>query len=116
MILANSLSHEECDLEGPWNDPVDHERTTRQHAGESLKGGGNAPGLVAIAIGVVALIVGLFALATKHLDVGVVAVILAAVAAAGGVSWMMVSHSRVRNAELHWAATHSDDPAPPPSS
>lgn len=102
-------------MDGPRNDPVDHQRTTRQHAGESLKDGANAPGLVAIAIGVVALILGLFALATQHPDVGVAAVILAAVAAAGGVAWMVVSHRRVRNAELHSSATHSDGPAPPAS-
>lgn len=83
----------------PKNDPVDHERTTRQHAGESVKDSANAPGLVGIALGVVALIVGLFALATKHPDVGIAGVILAAVAAGAGAAWMLWAHRRVRNAD-----------------
>jgi len=37
------------------SDPIDHARTTRQHAGETMKNGTNSPGLVLVAIGVVAL-------------------------------------------------------------
>ena len=103
-------------MDYPGSDPIDHARTTRQHAGESLKNGANAPGLAGVAVGVVALIVGLFALATGHAGVGSVAVILAAAAAAAGATWLVHNHRRVRNAELHWEAMHSDDPAPPPSS
>lgn len=35
--------------------PVDHARTTRQHAGETLKNTANIPGLIAVVVGVVAL-------------------------------------------------------------
>lgn len=97
------------------HDPVDHARTTRQHAGESMKNGANAPGLAGVAIGVVALIVGLFALATGHAAVGCVAVILAASCAAAGAGWLAYTHRRVRRSELRqWAAADAD--APPPSS
>jgi hypothetical protein len=32
------------------NDPVDHSRTTRRHAGETIKNGVNAPGLLIVAV------------------------------------------------------------------
>lgn len=51
------------------SDPVAHQRTTRQHAGESLKDGTNAPGLVALAVGVVALVASLFGLVSGHIAV-----------------------------------------------
>ena len=41
-------------------DPVDHVRTTRQHAGETVKNGQNGPGLIAVGIGVLALVISLF--------------------------------------------------------
>jgi hypothetical protein len=96
--------------------PVDHERTTRQHAGESLKNGANAPGLAGLAVAVVALIIGLYALAMGSVAVGSVALILAVVSGSVGSAWLVYAHRRVRIAELHWRATHSDEPAPPPSS
>lgn len=43
--------------------PDDQARTTRQHAGETLKDTANVPGLVALAVAVVALSVGLYELA-----------------------------------------------------
>jgi multisubunit Na+/H+ antiporter MnhB subunit len=96
-------------LDYPRRDPVDHERTTRPHAGESMKNGTNAPGLAGVAVAVVALIVGLFAMATGHVVVGCVAVILAAVCAAAGSGWLVFAHHRIRRAELQqWEATHSD--------
>ncbi|MGO9158033.1 hypothetical protein [Mycobacterium sp.] len=103
-------------MEYPKNNPIDHARTTRQHAGESLKDGTNAPGLGAVAVGVVALVAGLFALATGHVAVGLAAVILAAVAGAAGLTWLARAHRRVRDAELQWAAKYSEEPAPPPTS
>ena len=103
-------------MDYPGSDPVDHSCITRRHAGESLKDGAIAPGLAGIAVGIVALIVGLFALATGHVSVGFVAVILAAAAGAAGGAWLVHTHRRVRNAELHWETVHSDEPAPPPSS
>jgi hypothetical protein len=100
----------------PGSDPVDHARTTRQHAGESLKDGTNAPGLVAVAASVVALVLGLCALASGHLVVGLAAVVLSALAGAVGIAWLTFAHRRVRDLELRWAAEYSDEPAPPPTS
>jgi hypothetical protein len=84
--LRHYLASRACDRWPAARHPVDHARTTRQHAGESLKDSTNAPGLAAVAVGVVALVVGLFALATGHVVVGLVAVILAALAGAVGIA------------------------------
>jgi multisubunit Na+/H+ antiporter MnhB subunit len=81
-----------------------------------LTHGANAPGLAGAAVAVVALIIGLFAFATGHLYVGSAAVILAAVLAAAGGTWLLRSHGKVRDAELRWHAARSDEPPPPPSS
>jgi ABC-type phosphate transport system permease subunit len=59
---------------------------------------------------------GLFALATGTLVVGAVALVLAVVSGVVDAAWLVYAHRRVRNAELRWRATHSDEPAPPPSS
>jgi lactate dehydrogenase-like 2-hydroxyacid dehydrogenase len=67
-------------------------------------------------VGVVALVAGLFGLATGHIGVGSVGVILAALAAAAGIAWLAYAHHRVRTAELQWAAEYSEQPAPPPTS
>lgn len=97
-------------------DPVDHHRTSRRHAGETFTDGANAPGLAGSAVAVVALIVGLFALATRHPAAGVAAVILATMLGAASAVWLLRTHRRVREDELAWHAAHSDEPAPPPSS
>ncbi|GAB3017291.1 hypothetical protein [Mycobacterium bourgelatii] len=97
-------------------DPVDHHRTTRKHAGETLKNGSNAPGLVAVAIGVITLIVGLYLLATGDAIAGTVAVVVALVAGTGGLGWLAFTHRRVRQAEQRLYAEAFDQPAPPPTS
>lgn len=100
----------------PEIDPVDHYRTTRRHAGESMKNGANAPGIIAVAAGVIALVVGLAAFATHHTSVGVAAVLVALAVGAAGLVWLRHTHQQVRAAELQWHHAHSDDAAPPPAS
>ena len=51
-------------------DPVDHARTTRPHAGESLKDGSNAPGLLAVAVAVVVLVLSLYFFASGQPGTG----------------------------------------------
>ena len=58
-------------------DPIDHARTTRQHAGETMKNGTNAPGLVILALGVMAMVFGLAAFASGAATAGSVAAIIA---------------------------------------
>ena len=57
-------------------DPVDHSRTARQHAGETMKAGVNAPGLIATGVGVVAFFFGFAALATGEPVFGIVGMVL----------------------------------------
>lgn len=97
-------------------DPVDHARTTRQHAGESMKNGVNAPGLIAVGIGVVALFVGLFAFATGHAVAGAAAVVLAVLLGGAGIGWLALAHRRVRDAERRWQAEHPSETYEPPTS
>ncbi|OBB88944.1 hypothetical protein A5760_23580 [Mycobacterium colombiense] len=103
-------------LDYPKNPPVDLSRTTRQHAGESFKNGANAPGLAGSAVAVIALTVGLFAVAAGHLVGGAIALLVAVVVGALSAAWLLRAHSKVRDAELRWHAAHSGKPAPPPSS
>jgi hypothetical protein len=96
--------------------PVDHERTTRQHAGETLQNGANVPGLAGLAVAVIGLTAGLFAVATGNVVVGALVLALAVGSGAVGSALLLHAHRRVRRAELQWRAAHSDEPAPPPSS
>jgi hypothetical protein len=103
-------------LDHTRNDPVDRERTTRQHAGESLLHGPNTPGIFGVAVGVVALVIGLLSLARGEETTGTVAIALAAGSAAAGVGWIMFAHRHVRRTEVTSAAAPLDRPPPPPAS
>lgn len=92
-------------MKGP-KDPVDHVRTTRPHAGESMKDNKIMPALVLIGLSLVSFVAALSAFATSHHDVGVA---LGALALAGfivGGAWLMVEHHRVRRLEERWYADH----------
>lgn len=97
-------------------DPVDHERTFRRHAGETLIHGPHAPGVYGVIVAAGALIIGLFAFATGHPLAGSAAALLAAVLGVASATWLLHTHRKVRAAELRWHAAHSDEPAPPPTS
>ena len=97
-------------------DPVDHVRTTRPHAGETVKNGANVPGLISGAVAVVMLVSGVFAFAAGHPVVGTVCVVIAVLLGVVAAVWVNVSHRRVRAAERDWLAEHPEVPAQPPSS
>jgi hypothetical protein len=94
-------------------DPVDHARTTRQHAGESMKNGANAPGLALLAAGVIATVVCLAAMATGYDSVAVVAALIAILGYIAGAVWLAVAHRRVRAIEQQWLAEHPSVPEQP---
>jgi protein-S-isoprenylcysteine O-methyltransferase Ste14 len=96
--------------------PVDFSRTTRKHAGETMKKTANAPGLIAVALGVVAFVVALFAFATGQTTVGVVAIVVAVILVGGGFLWLNRTHRRVREAEGRYLEEHPEVPAEPPTS
>ena len=97
-------------------DPVDHARTTRQHAGESMKNGANAPGLALLAAGVIATVVCLASVATGYDSVAVIAALIAVLGYVAGAVWLMVAHRRVRAVEQQWLAEHPSVPEQPPTS
>jgi archaellum biogenesis protein FlaJ (TadC family) len=102
-------------MKGP-KDPVDHARTTRPHAGESMKDNKIMPGLIVIGVALVLFVSCLAAFATRHHDVGLV---LAASSAAGfviGGAWLAVEHLRVRRIEERWYTEHPDAQRQEPSS
>jgi len=98
------------------SDPIDHARTTRQHAGETMKNGTNSPGLVLVAIGVVALVVGLYGLAVGSAIGAFSGIGLAVILASAGLSWVLLAHREVRKSERCWHAAHPNEPFPPPAS
>lgn len=77
------------------NDPVDHARTTRKYAGETMKNTRSTPGLAASALAVLALVVGLYLFGIGRTGAGVIAIVIAAVAGAAGAAWLMSTHRRV---------------------
>jgi protein-S-isoprenylcysteine O-methyltransferase Ste14 len=97
-------------------DPVDHARTTRQHAGESMKNGANAPGLALLAAGVIATVVCLTSLATGYNSVAVTAALIAVLGYVAGAVWLVIAHRRVRAVEQQWLAEHPSVSQQPPTS
>lgn len=98
------------------NDPIDHARTTRQHAGETMKNGANAPALIVMALGVMAMVFGLAAFATGATTAGSIGATIAIAAYLVGGIWLFAAHRRVRVQELRWAAEHPQAQAQPPTS
>lgn len=97
-------------------DPVDHARTTRQHAGETMKAGVNAPGLIAVGLGVLSLVVGLFSFANGSTPTGVVGVVLAVLLIGGGLAWIARVHHKVQLQQQEWHRKHPDAHYEPPTS
>ena len=98
------------------DDPVDHARTTRQHAGESMKNGANAPGLAMLAAGVIATVVCLASMATGYDRSAVVTGLIAVLGYVAGAGWLVLAHRRVRAIEQEWLAEHPSEPEHPPTS
>lgn len=98
------------------SDPIDHARTTRQHAGESMKNGANAPGLVLLALAIIAFVFALFTLASGHQATGWVAAAVALIAAVAGAGWLAYTHHQVRLTERARAAKNTQIVPLPPTS
>ena len=87
-------------------DPVDHSRTTRPHAGESMTDTRNMPAVIVIFVALVSFVGGLAAHATNHHSTGIAFGAVAAALLAVGLLWLWVEHRRVRNIEERWYAEH----------
>jgi membrane associated rhomboid family serine protease len=97
-------------------DPVDHSRTTRPHAGESMTDTKNMPALIVIGFALLCFVGSLAAFATRHHDTGLV---FASIAAAGfviGMLWLAIEHRRVRGIEERWYVEHPEAKRQRPSS
>jgi membrane associated rhomboid family serine protease len=103
-------------MERQETDPVDHARTTRKHAGESMKYGANGFGLILIAIGVAAVVVCITAFALGNGGAGGVAAVVAVIALVAGGAWLGLMHRRVRMLEDRYEAEHPDAKSEPPTS
>lgn len=97
------------------HDPVDHSRTHHQHAGESMIDVYFMPGLILIAVSVVALVACLAAAATHHSEWLLPTGLTAALSAVAGAAWVVIERHRVRRVEAEWLERHpakrSDRPA-----
>lgn len=99
-----------------FHDPLDHLRTTRSHAGESMIDMLYWPGYLLMATGVIAVVGCLAAFGTGHDGQGMIVGVVAIVAMMFGLLWLMVEHRRVRKVEDQWHAEHPDVRRPPPTS
>ncbi|KRQ25372.1 MULTISPECIES: protein UsfY [Mycobacteroides] len=89
-------------------DPVDHERTFRPHAGESLKDRASWPGLALIALGVISVVLGLTAAGYRLYTWTSIAGALALALFFLGWLWLHIERKRVRQMESVWQKEHSD--------
>lgn len=97
------------------SDPTDHSRTHHQHAGESMIDVYFLPGLFLIAVGVVAVVGCIAALAYHHTELLVWAGVTAALTVSGGVSWLVVERHRIRRVEAMWRAEQRGRKSPRPA-
>jgi uncharacterized membrane protein YcjF (UPF0283 family) len=89
-------------------DPVDHHRTTQPRAGESMKSGVKTPGLLLLAVGVVAIVVCLASFAQRQVTVGIGAIAVALLASGAGFAWLGMESRRIRQVQRDWKSAHHD--------
>jgi Flp pilus assembly protein TadB len=87
-------------------DPIDHRRTTRARAGESVKSGAKTPGLLLLAVAVVAIVVCLASFALRQVTVGIGAIAVALLATGAGFAWLGMESRRIRQVEREWRDSH----------
>lgn len=102
-------------MHGP-KDPVDHARTTRPHAGESMKDNVIMPAVIVIGVALVSFVSCLAAFATGHEDVGLMMASISAAAFVIAGMWLALEHRRVRHIEERWYAEHPNTRRQRPSS
>lgn len=91
-----------------FRDPVDHVRTTRPFAGESMIDIVNWPGYLLIAASVIADAACLAAFASGLDTQGLVLVVVSIATTVLGLTWLAVEHRRVRRIADRWYAQHPD--------
>jgi hypothetical protein len=89
-------------------DPIDHFRTTHQHAGESLIDVYCWPGLLSIALGLISLIGCVASLAYNQREYTLMTGVVAVLAMVFGALWIVIEHRHVRHMESRWIAEHPE--------
>ena len=89
-----------------WDDPIDQHRTTRPRAGESMKSLVKTPGLLLLAVGVVATVVCLASFAQRQVTVGIGAIAVALLATGAGFAWLGMESRRIRHVQREWKSVH----------
>lgn len=89
-------------------DPIDHHRTTQPLAGETMKNTAKTPGLIFVAVAVVAFVICLASFAIHQIGVGVDAAIVTLLTAGAALAWLAMEARRVRQVEREWDSTHHD--------
>lgn len=74
------------------------------------------PGLVAIGLGTVALVVALFGFAREQATAGVIAAVAALLMIGAGSAWLIYESRRVRRVESRYLQEHPEVHAEPPTS
>lgn len=91
------------------DDPVDHARTTRKHAGQNWKNTRAMPGLIAVGLSAAAIFAALFAFASGgHVTAGMEFAVAAAVLLVGGLGWLWQESRRVLRIESRYLAEHPE--------
>lgn len=85
-----------------YRDPVDHLRTTRPLAGESLIDVVHWPGYLLIVAGVVGGVGALAAFGTGHHAEGMTFGVVAIVVTVVGLAWLAFEHRRIRKIADRW--------------
>lgn len=91
-----------------YHDPVDHLRTTRPLAGESLIDVLHWPGYLLVVAGVIGTCGSLAAFATGHHHEGMTAGVTAVITAVLGLVWLAVEHRRIRRIADRWYSEHPE--------
>ncbi|MFV8311262.1 hypothetical protein [Mycobacteroides chelonae] len=90
------------------DDPVDHARTFRPHAGEALADRASWPGLALIALGITVVVLGLTAAGYRLYGWASIAGVAAFAFFLLGWLWLHIERKRVRQMEDAWHQEHSE--------
>lgn len=99
-------------MKGAHRDPVDHVRTTLQHAGESFIDTLWLPGLILIGVGTVLIAGTVAATAYGESDLALILALVAGALVTAGALLVSVEHQRVKRVERQWLAEHPRRPRP----
>jgi hypothetical protein len=91
-----------------YRDPVDHLRTTRPLAGESLIDVLHWPGYLCIVAGLIGGVASLAAFGSGHHNEGMIAGVVGISVATVGVIWLTIEHWRIRRIADRWYAEHPE--------